>query len=98
MKMRQGALVLATCGAIAVMSSAASASLVLVKPDGTAAATVAESFTDIGGTGFGTAPRLLTLQTNGVQTGNVTPVDVVHGDAVPGANKSVTPTISALGW
>jgi len=41
---------------------------------------------------------MLTLQTNGVETGNVTPVDVVHGDAVPGANKSTTPTLAALGW
>ena len=41
---------------------------------------------------------MLTLQTNGVETGSVTPVDVVHDDAVPGANKSTTPTLSALGW
>jgi hypothetical protein len=33
---------------------------------------------------------------DGVETGNVTPVDVVHGGAVP--NKSTTPTLSALGW
>ena len=60
--------------------------------------TVAASFTDIGAQGFGNAPRMLTLQTNGVETGSVTPVDVVNGDAVPGANKSTTPTLSALGW
>src|SRR5262249_39306465 len=44
------------------------------------------------------APRLLTLQTNTVETGSVTPVDVVNGDAVPGANKSTTPTLATLGW
>ena len=44
------------------------------------------------------APRLLTLQTNGVETGSVTPVNIPQGDAVPGANKSTTPTLSALGW
>jgi hypothetical protein len=60
--------------------------------------TPAASFLDLGAQGFGAAPRLLTLQTNTVETGNVTPVDVVHGDAVPGANKSTTPTLAALGW
>jgi len=59
---------------------------------------VAASFTDLGAQGFGTAPRMLTLQTNTVETGNVTPIDVVHGDAVPGANKSTTPTLATLGW
>jgi hypothetical protein len=59
---------------------------------------VAESFTNLGAQGFGAAPRMLTLQTNDVETGNVTPVDVVHGDAVSGANKSTTPTLATLGW
>src|SRR5438876_9233294 len=61
-------------------------------------ATVAASFTGLGAQGFGAAPRLLTLQTNGVETGSVTPVDVTNGNAVPGANKSTTPTLSTLGW
>jgi hypothetical protein len=87
-----GALVLATCGAMAAMSSVARADLVLI------GGTPAASFVDLGAQGFGTAPRLLTLQTNTVETGSVTPVDIVHGDAVPGANKSTTPTISSAGW
>jgi hypothetical protein len=41
---------------------------------------------------------MLTLQTNTVETGSVTPVDVTNGDAVPGANKSTTPTLATLGW
>src|SRR5205823_2304425 len=61
-------------------------------------ATPAASFTDLGAQGFGAAPRMLTLQTNDFESGSVTPVDVVHGDAVPGANKSTTPTIGSLGW
>ena len=60
--------------------------------------TVAASFTDLGSQGFGAAPRMLTLQTNTVETGSVTPVDVTNGDAVPGANKSTTPTLATLGW
>src|SRR5262249_17516478 len=87
-------------GAVAAFVSppVAQASLILIKVDGQPAATVAESFVDIGAQGFGNAPRMLTLQTNDVETGNVTPVDVVHGDAVPGANKSTTPTLADLGW
>ena len=75
---------------------AANANLVLGKSG--AVQTPADAFFDLGAQGFGTAPRLLTLQTSGVETGNVTPVDVVHGDAVPGANKSTTPTLATLGW
>jgi hypothetical protein len=41
---------------------------------------------------------MLTLQTNTVETGGVTPIDVTNGDAVPGANKSTTPTLATLGW
>src|SRR5262245_24316975 len=82
----------ATCAALAAVPSVARADLVLI--NGTPAA----SFTDLGAQGFGTAPRMLTLQTNTVETGSVTPVDVVNGDAVPGANKSTTPTLSTLGW
>jgi len=83
------------------LAGAANADLILVDVVGgvvVPAPTVAASFTDIGAQGFGAAPRMLTLQTNGVETGNVTPVDVVHGDAVPGANKSTTPTLATLGW
>jgi hypothetical protein len=86
------ALVLATCGVIAAMSSVARADLVLVGP------TPAMSFVDLGAQGFGNAPRLLTEQTNTFESGSVTPIDVVHGDAIAGANKSTTPTLSALGW
>jgi hypothetical protein len=85
-------LVVAACAVLAATSSVAWANLVLIH------GTPAASFTDITAQGFGNAPRMLTLQTNTVETGNVTPVDVVHGDAVPGANKSTTPTLSVLGW
>jgi hypothetical protein len=77
---------------MAAMSSVARADIVLV------GATPALSFVDLGSQGFGNAPRMLTLQTNTVETGSVTPINVVNGDAVPGANKSTTPTLSALGW
>src|SRR5262245_6619257 len=53
---------------------------------------------DLGGLGFGAFPRMLTLQTSGVETGSVTPVDVTHDQAVPGADKSTTPTIATLNW
>src|SRR5262249_40911712 len=84
------------------LAGAANADLILVQVGAggvvTPAPTVAASFTDITAQGFGNAPRLLTLQTNTIETGNVTPIDVVHGDAVPGANKSTTPTLATLGW
>lgn len=79
-------------------SPAAHASLILVTSTGAPAATVAQSFTDLGAQGFGNAPRMLTLQTNVVETGSVTPVNVVNGDAIAGANKSNTPTLGALSW
>ena len=89
----------ASCAALAAVSGVADANLILVGGDPLAPVeTVADSFTDLGAAAFGNAPRMLTLQTNGVETGNVTPVDVVHGDAVPGANKSTTPTLATLGW
>jgi hypothetical protein len=92
-------LALSLFAAAATFPGAANANLVLVGGNPPAqVSTVAASFTDIGAQGFGAAPRLLTLQTNGVETGSVTPVDVVHDDAVAGANKSTTPTLSALGW
>jgi hypothetical protein len=93
-----GALVLATCGAMATMSGVARADLILVTHTGAPAATVAQSFVDLGSQGFGNAPRLLTMQTNTVETGSVTPIDVVNGDAISGSNKSTTPTIGSLGW
>ena len=76
----------------------AQASLILTDANGQPAATVADSFVDISAQGFGNVPRMLTLQTNGDENGSVTPVDVVHDDAVPGANKSTTPTLATLGW
>src|SRR5262245_37635536 len=81
------------------LAGAANADLILVggnPPVGVS--TVAASFTNIGAQGFGNAPRMLTMQTNTVETGSVTPVDVVHNDAVPGADKSTTPTLGTLGW
>jgi hypothetical protein len=41
---------------------------------------------------------MLTEQTSPSESGSVTPIDVVHGDAVAGANKSTTPTLGTLGW
>jgi hypothetical protein len=75
---------------------AANASLVLGNEG--VSETPTGAFTDIGAQGFGNAPRMLTEQTTPFESGSVTPVDVTHGDAVPGANKSTTPTLSELGW
>lgn len=81
------------------MTASAHANLILVEPGGTTPApSVAASFTDLGATGFGHAPRLLTMQMNGVENGSVTPVNVTVGDAIAGADKSTTPTLSTLGW
>jgi hypothetical protein len=97
-----GALSLFAAGTI--FPSAANADLVLINgttgaPITTPTATsAAQSFTDLGAQGFGNAPRLLTLQTTGVETGSGTPVNVANGDAVPGANKTTTPTLATLGW
>jgi hypothetical protein len=77
---------------IALLAPPAHASIVLT------GGTPAASFVDLGAQGFGNAPRLLTLQTHPFESGGVTPVDVVNGDAVPGSNKSSTPTLSATGW
>jgi hypothetical protein len=60
--------------------------------------TVDSSFVDLGATGFGDAHRLITLQTTPFESGSVTPVNVTSGDAISGADKSTTPTLSALGW
>src|SRR5436190_3009321 len=84
---------------LCAFAGAANANLVLVGGNPPVpVATPAASFTDIGAQGFGNAPRLLTLQDNTFEFGSVTPVNVVHDGAVPGANKSTTPTLSALGW
>jgi hypothetical protein len=83
------------------LAGAANANLVLVGGNPPVqVGTVAASFTDIGAQGFGNAPRLLTMQTNGVETGSVIPVNMPQGDAVPnaGGNKSNTPTLGAIGW
>jgi hypothetical protein len=94
-----GALALFAAGT--TFPGAANANLILVGGNPPVpVATPAASFTDIGAQGFGNAPRLLTMQTNGVETGSVIPVNMPQGDAVPnaGGNKSNTPTLSALGW
>jgi hypothetical protein len=73
----------------------AHASLVLV------GATPAASFVDLSAQGFGTAPRMLTMQGTGQQdflTGQVVPINNESGDAIDGANKSSTPLLSTLGW
>ena len=83
------------------LAGAANANLVLVGNVGgviVPVATVAQSFVDLGAQGFGAAPRMLTLQNNGVETGSGTPVDVANGDASPGANKTTTPTLATLNW
>jgi len=87
-------------GAVAALASphVARANLILVDANGDQAATVADSFVDLGAQGFGNAPRMLTLQDNGMEFGSVTPIDVTHDGAVPGANKSTTPTLATLGW
>jgi hypothetical protein len=83
---------LAGAAAALLLSSGAHASLVLT------GGTPAASFVDLGAQGFGNAPRLLTLQTHPFESGSVTPVNVTHDDAVPGSDKSSTPTLLATGW
>jgi hypothetical protein len=80
------------------MSSVARADLVLMDANGTQVVNPAASLTDLGAQGFATAPRMLTLQTEIVETGSVLPVDAAQGDAVPGVNRSTTPTLATLGW
>src|SRR5262245_13570789 len=94
-------IVLMTCAVLAATSSVAWADLILVNSINQSVGTnVAASFSDIGAQGFGNAPRLLTMQTNGVETGGATPVNLPFGDAVPnaGGNKTNTPTLAALQW
>src|SRR5262245_57527660 len=91
---------LLAAGFLCSLAGAANADLVRVggNPPLPVGTNVAASFTDIGAQGFGTAPRLLTLQDNTFEFGSVTPVNVTHDGAVPGANKSTTPTLATLGW
>jgi len=89
---------LASAMLLALPMATARADLILIEQNGTPAPDIPSSFTDIGAEGFGHAPRLLTLQTTGTESGSGTPVDVANGDAVPGANKTTTPTLGALGW
>jgi hypothetical protein len=81
-------LLLATATAVAALSltNAARAEIVLV------GGTPESAFVDLGAEGFGAAP-LLTLQTNTLESGGVTPIDVLNGDAVAGGNKPTTPTL-----
>lgn len=64
---------------------------------------VFEGQQDLSGLGFGNDPRLLTQHTptggsTDIETGAAVPFNQATGDAVPGANKTNTPTLSALGW
>src|SRR5262245_11533688 len=77
------------------------ADLILVENNNgviTPAPNVAASFTDVGAEGFGNDHRLLTLQSNGFESGSVIPVNQPQGGAVPGADKANTPTLAALQW
>jgi len=88
--------------ALAAFSSPACANLILFdnpnQPNGGTA--VEQSYVDIGGIGFGAAPRVLTLQTAPIQTGSSDPSAPggVTGDAISGADKSSTPTLGDLNW
>src|SRR6516225_3678720 len=80
--------------------ASAKADLILVQATPTGpvpAATVAQSFTDLGAQGFGHDPRLLTLETGTDEFGGDTPTGLT-GEAVPGADKEATPTLAAVGW
>lgn len=59
-------------------------------------------FRDLGATGFGNAPRLLTLQDNGFESGatvaGVGGSTLLTGGAISGADKSVVYNVGALGW
>jgi len=71
---------------------------------------VAASFTDIGAQGFGNAPRLLTLQENGTEAGQIviSPGGVVSPASFAGQNsvaspccdgsKNSAPTLGSIGW
>jgi hypothetical protein len=83
---------LISTAAVAFSGSNARADLVL------SGSTPATSFVDLGAQGFGNAPRLLTLQTNTFESGAVSGTGALSGDAVSGANKSGTSTLSTVGW
>lgn len=86
--------------AVLATASVARANIILL--DNTTAAEVPMlAFIDLTAQGFGSAPRLLTLQGQGssdFESGAVSPVNVVSGDAESGANKSTTPTLGTLGF
>lgn len=90
--MKTMCVVIAMCAVLVATSSVAKADIVMLGATPTAA------FLNLGGQGFGADPRMLTLQTTGIETGNETPIDVEHGDAINGADKSTTPLLSALLW
>jgi len=83
---------IAVFAVLAATSGVAHADLILI------GGTPVASFTDLGGNGFGNAPRMLTLQDMDYEFGSVTPVGVVHDGAISGDNKSGTPTLGSLGW
>jgi len=91
-------ILLASAALLLLPMATAKADLILTEANGTPAVTIPQSFTDLGAEGFGHAPRLLTLQTTGTESGSGTPVNVANGDAVPGMDKTTTPTLGALGW
>jgi len=59
-------------------------------------------FRDLGATGFGAAPRLLTLQDNGFESGATVAgpggSTILVPDAISGDNKSFVYSVGALGW
>jgi hypothetical protein len=59
-------------------------------------------FRDLGATGFGNAPRLLTLQTNVFESGATVAgpggTTIIVPDATPGVDKSLVYNVGALGW
>lgn len=61
-----------------------------------------ETFRDLGATGFGAAPRLLTLQNNGFESGATVAgpggSTIIVPDAIAGADKSLVYSVGALGW
>ena len=85
---------LATLASFAVVAPSAKAELVRFD---TGLGGNIGSFVDIGGIGFGAAPRLLTLQTDPFEAGASTPTGLT-GNAEPGANKSATVTLGQMGW
>ena len=61
-----------------------------------------ETFRDLGGTGFGAAPRLLTLQDNVFESGGTQAgaggTTIIIPNAIAGADKSKVYSVGALGW